>query len=110
MSSLPWDYRHNRTLRVAAQFQLAELHVERVEEQQPMMSELPLPGRASNLGGLDATDIPGNTPRPPPSAQLGTMPGGGGRDTSSGSRAHPDAARTTLAWPRTEYRAIHVGF
>ena len=80
--------------RILAQFQLAELHPQGVEHQEPAHQRLAdAENQLQRLVGLDQPTIPGRTPSTPPSAQLGTSPGGGG----SGIQA---AVARPLARPR----------
>ena len=69
----------HRAVRILAQLQLAELHPQRVEQQEPADQRLAdAEDQLERLGRLDQPMMPGSTPSTPPSAQLGTRPGGGG--------------------------------
>ena len=64
---------------VLAQLEGAEVHAERVDQQQAADERLAdAEDELDDLGGLDDADRPGRMPRTPPSAQEGTRPGGGG--------------------------------
>jgi len=68
-----------RTLRILAQLQLAELHFERVEEEQPPDQRVALADdQLHRFRRLDRPHHARSTPSTPPSAQLGTVPGSGG--------------------------------
>ena len=57
----------------------AEVHRQRVVEQQPILQRLALLQEDfDRLSRLDRADRPGSTPKTPASEHDGTMPGGGG--------------------------------
>ncbi len=69
----------DRALRVLAQLQFAEAHTERVDQKQAAYERAALAeDQLDDFGGLNDADRPGRIPSTPPSAQLGTRPGGGG--------------------------------
>ena len=66
-------------LGIPPEVELAKAHRQGVEQQQPAEQRLAhAEQQFERLVGLDDPMMPGNTPSTPPSAQLGTEPGGGG--------------------------------
>ena len=69
----------HRAFRIAAQLQLAEAHGQRVVQHQAADQRLAdAQDQLHGFGGLNQADDAGQNPSTPPSAQLGTRPGGGG--------------------------------
>ena len=67
--------------------ELAKFHFQRIKMDQPADERLPNSHKQFyRFDGLNHTDYAGQHAKHPAFAQLGTIPGGGGSDTSSGNR------------------------